>query len=230
VLHGSAPCPVDVKWRMFELFPAAAIWETYGGTEGLASVISPDEWREHPGSVGRPVTEVRILDEGGSERPVGEPGLVYLAPSAGVHFAYRGDPEGSAAIWHDDLFTLGDIGYLDAEGFLFLVDRAKDVIVTGGANVYPAEVEVVLREHPRVREVAVIGVPDDEWGERVHAVVSPIGAADEEELLAFCRERLVKAKCPSSVELVDALPRDPMGKVRKRELREQHWAGRASRI
>ena len=230
VLHGSAPCPVDVKWRMFEMFGPDAIWETYGGSEGLASVISPGEWREHPGSVGLPVTEVRILDEQGVELPTGEPGLVYLAPNAGVRFTYRGDPEGSAAIWRDDLFTLGDIGYLDADGFLYLVDRAKDVIVTGGENVYPAEVETVLREHPSIEEVAVIGVPDAEWGERVHAVVSVRGAVDVEEIVAFCAERLVKAKCPSSVEIIDALPRDPMGKVRKRELRDRHWAGEARRI
>jgi long-chain acyl-CoA synthetase len=230
ILHGSAPCPVDVKWRMFELFGPDVIWETYGGSEGLASVISPSEWREHPGSVGLPVNEVRILDADGAELPVGERGLVYLAPNAGVRFTYRGDPEGSAAIWRDDLFTLGDIGYLDADGFLYLVDRAKDVIVTGGANVYPAEVETVLREHPDVREVAVIGVPDPEWGERVHAVVSARDSVDTDELLAFCREHLVKAKCPTSVELVEALPRDPMGKVRKRELRERHWAGESRRI
>jgi long-chain acyl-CoA synthetase len=230
VLHGSAPCPVDVKWRMFELFSSAEIWETYGGSEGLASVISPAEWRAHPGSVGLPVNEVRILDGDGTELPVGERGLVYLAPNAGVRFTYRGDPDGSAAIWRDDLFTLGDIGYLDADGFLYLVDRAKDVIVTGGANVYPAEVETVLREHPDVREVAVIGVPDAEWGERVHAVVSVRRLVAPDALLAFCRERLVKAKCPTSVEMVDALPRDPMGKVRKRELRERHWAGETRRI
>ncbi len=230
VLHGSAPCPVDVKWRMFELFGPDTIWETYGGSEGLASVISPAEWREHPGSVGLPVNDVRILDEGGAELPTGERGLVYLAPNAGVRFTYRGDPEGSAAIWCGDHFTLGDIGYVDADGFLFLVDRAKDVIVTGGANVYPAEVETVLREHPAVREVAVIGVPDAEWGERVHAVVSARGTVEAEVLLAFCGERLVKAKCPSSVELVDALPRDPMGKVRKRELRDRHWADESRSI
>jgi long-chain acyl-CoA synthetase len=230
LLHGSAPCPVDVKWRMFELFGSDRIWETYGGSEGLASVISPAEWRDHPGSVGLPVSEVRILDERGIEVSTGARGLVYLAPNAGVRFTYRGDPEGSAAIWRDGLFTLGDIGYVDEDGFLFLVDRAKDVIVTGGENVYPAEVEVVLREHPGVREVAVIGVPDAEWGERVHAVVSARGALDPEELLSFCRERLVKAKCPSSIELVAELPRDPMGKVRKRELREPHWAGESRRI
>jgi len=230
VLHGSAPCPVDVKWQMLDLFGSDVIWETYGGSEGLASVISPAEWREHPGSVGLPVTEVRILDERGVELPIGERGLVYLAPNAGVRFSYRGDPEQSAAIWRGDLFTLGDIGYVDADGFLYLVDRAKDVIVTGGANVYPAEVETVLREHPGVREVAVIGVPDAEWGERVHAVVSTRGAVDVDELLSLCHERLVKAKCPSSVELVDALPRDPMGKVRKSELREPHWAGESRRI
>jgi long-chain acyl-CoA synthetase len=230
VLHGSAPCPVDVKWRMMEIFGPDVIWETYGGSEGMASMISPGEWRSRPGSVGRPVTEVRILDADGAEVAPEVPGLVYLAPRAGVHFTYRGDPEGSAAIWRDDLFTLGDIGYLDPDGYLYLVDRAKDVIVSGGANVYPAEVEAVLRGHAAVSEVAAIGVPDPEWGERVHAVVVAGAPVGEDELVTYCRAHLVKEKCPTSIELVDALPRDPMGKVRKRELREPYWADEARKI
>ena len=230
LLHGSAPCPVDVKWRMMEIFGPDIIWETYGGSEGMASVISPAEWREHPGSVGCPTTELQILDGDGRELPNGEPGLIYLAPRAGVRFEYRGDAEQTKAIWRGDLFTLGDVGYLDDDGYLFLVDRQKDVIVTGGANVYPAEVEVVLREHPAVAEAAVVGVPDAEWGERVHAVVVASAAVEPEDLVAFCRERLLRGKCPSSVELVDELPRDPMGKVRKRDLRDRYWAGYARKI
>jgi long-chain acyl-CoA synthetase len=230
VLHGSAPCPPDLKWQMVELFPPDTIWETYGGSEGLASVISPAEWREHPGSVGRPVEELQVLGDDGMPCAAGEPGLIYVAPRAGVRFEYRGDPEQSAAIWRGDLFTLGDIGYLDADGYLYLVDRAKDMIVSGGANVYPAEVEAVLREHPAVAEVAVIGVPDDTWGERVHAVVVPGMPVTESDLLVVCRERLVRAKCPSSVELVDDLPRDPVGKVRKRDLRDRYWRDEERRI
>ena len=180
--------------------------------------------------MGRPTTELRILDDDGAELPTGAPGLIYLAPRAGVRFEYRGDPEQSKAIWRGDLFTLGDVGYLDEAGYLFLVDRQKDVIVTGGANVYPAEVEVVLREHPAVAEAAVVGVPDAEWGERVHAVVVAKAPVEPDELVAHCQERLVRGKCPSSVELVDELPRDPMGKVRKRELRDRYWAGRARKI
>jgi long-chain acyl-CoA synthetase len=230
LLHGSAPCPVDVKWRMMEIFGPDIIWETYGGSEGMASVISPEEWREHPGSVGCPTTELRILDDEGRELPRGEPGLIYLAPRAGVRFEYRGDAEQSRAIWRGDLFTLGDVGYLDDDGYLFLVDRQKDVIVTGGANVYPAEVEVVLREHPAVAEAAVVGVPDQEWGERVHAVVVATMDVEPDEVVAFCRERLVRGKCPSTLEFVDELPRDPMGKVRRRALRDRYWAGHARKI
>jgi len=230
VLHGSAPCPVDVKQRMMEIFGADTIWETYGGSEGFASLIGPDEWRVRPGSVGRPTVEAKILDDAGAEQPAGTPGLVYLAPRGGVRFTYRGDPEQSASIWQDGLFTLGDVGYLDDDGYLFLVDRAKDVIITGGENVYPAEVELAVRSHPSVDEVAVIGVPDPEWGERIRAVVVAHQPVAEGEIVAHCRARLVKAKCPSEVVFVDELPRDPMGKVRKRELRSDAWAGHTRKI
>ncbi len=232
ILHGSAPCPVDVKLRMMEIFGADTIWETYGGSEGFGALIGPDEWRARPGSVGRPAIGAKILDEQGVEQPVGTSGLVYLAPRGGVRFTYRGDPEQSASIWRDGLFTLGDVGYLDDDGYLFLVDRAKDVIVTGGENVYPAEVERVVSDHPAVAEVAVIGVPDAEWGERIRAVVvlhmsTPVTS---DEIIEHCRARLVKAKCPSEVVVVEGLPRDPMGKVRKRDLREEAWEGHASKI
>ena len=224
VLHGSAPCPVDVKQRMMEIFGRDTIWETYGGSEGFGSLIGPDEWRARPGSVGRPAVEAKILDDAGVEQPVGSPGLVYLAPRGGVRFSYRGDPEQSASIWRDGLFTLGDVGYLDDEGYLFLVDRAKDVIVTGGENVYPAEVELVVRGHPAVAEVAVFGVPDPEWGERIRAAVVSRAAVTDDEIMAHCRTHLTKAKCPAEVVFVDELPRDPMGKVRKRDLRQEAWA------
>ncbi len=230
VLHGSAPCPVDVKQRMMEIFGDDTIWETYGGSEGFGSLIGPAEWRARPGSVGRPAVAAKILDDDGVEQATGSPGLVYLAPRGGVPFTYRGDPEQSASIWRDGLFTLGDIGYLDDEGYLFLVDRAKDVIITGGENVYPAEVELALRSHPAVTEVAVIGVPDDEWGERIRAVVVTTGPVSDGELIEHCRARLVKAKCPSEVVFVDELPRDPMGKVQKRDLREEAWVGKARKI
>lgn len=230
VLHGSAPCPVDVKHRMMEIFGDDTIWETYGGSEGFASLIGPDEWRARPGSVGRPAVDAKILDAEGVEQPTGHPGLVYLAPRGGVRFTYRGDPEQSASIWRDGLFTLGDIGYLDDAGYLFLVDRAKDVIITGGENVYPAEVELAVRSHPDVVEVAVIGVPDVEWGERIRAVVVAATNVTEDEIIAHARSRLVKAKCPREVVFVDELPRDPMGKVRKRDLRDDAWAGHARRI
>ena len=143
--------------------------------EGLATIGSPDDWLAHPGTVGRAATalgiEVVILDDDGNEVAAGVPGLVYMRPPSGQRFEYEGAPESTASAWRDDLFTVGDVGYLDEEGLLFLIDRQKDVVITGGINVYPAEVERVLTTHPSVSEAAVIGVPDDEWGESVVAVV-----------------------------------------------------------
>lgn len=226
VLHGSAPCPIPAKQAMFDLF-GPIIWETYGGMEGLATIGSPDDWLAHPGTVGRAATalgiEVVILDDDGNEVPAGVPGLVYMRPPSGQRFEYEGAPESTASAWRDDLFTVGDVGYLDEEGLLFLIDRQKDVVITGGVNVYPAEVERVLAEHPSVSDAAVIGVPDDEWGESVFAVVVTTAPVTADELLAHCREALASYKCPRAIEFVDELEVDPLGKVRKRGLRERYW-------
>ena len=225
VFHSAAPCPRDVKARAMELFPPDTIWEVYGGTEGAMTIISPQEWRQKPGSVGRalpPGTRLRILDSEGKDCPPGEAGLVYGQPM--LRFRYRGAPELDEQTWSGDWFTLGDVGYLDEDGYLFLTDRIKDMIISGGSNVYPAEVEAVLFNHPAVADCAVIGIPDPEFGERVLAIVEPRGAVDEEEIVRFCREHLAHYKCPRSVELTEELPRDPNGKVRKRELREPYWA------
>lgn len=201
-------------------------------TEGLATIISAEEWRRKPGSVGRaaPGLELRILDEDGRELSPGEPGLVYVSPTGGVRFAYAGAPEKTEQAYRGDLFTVGDMGYLDEDGYLFLTDRKTDLIISGGANVYPAEVEAALYQHPAVADVAVVGVPDDEWGEAVKAVVQPRGPVSEDALIAFCRDHLAHYKCPRTVDFVEVLPRDENGKVRKRELRERYWAGRARRI
>jgi long-chain acyl-CoA synthetase len=225
VFHSAAPCPRDVKARIIDFFPADTVWEVYGGTEGSMTMISPREWRRKPGSVGRafpPGTTVKILDANGRELPPGELGLIY--GQAPMPFRYRGAPELDAQTWRGELFTLGDIGYLDDEGYLWVTDRMKDMIITGGANVYPAEVEAVLFNHPAVADVAVIGVPDPEWGESVKAIVEAAGPVTSQELVEYCRRYLAHYKCPKSVDLVERLPRDPNGKVRKRELREPFWA------
>ncbi len=232
VLHAAAPCPVEVKRRIMEVFPPDTVWEYYGMTEGLATIISPQEWRAKPGSVGRagPNLAVSILDEEGTELPSGEVGLIYVSPMGGVRFEYGGAPEKTAQAWRGDRYTVGDMGYLDADGYLFLTDRKIDMIISGGANIYPAEVEAVLYRHPAVGDCTVIGVPDDEWGESVLGIVELRAPASEDELIAFCRANLAHFKCPRRVEFIDRLPRDPNGKVRKRELRDRHWAGREKKI
>ena len=232
ILHAAAPCPVDVKRRIMDVFPDDTVLEYYGMTEGLATIIPPDEWLKKPGSVGRagPGLEVSIRDDEGNELAAGEVGLVYVSPMGGVRFEYGNAPDKTAQAWLGDRYTVGDMGYLDEDGYLFLTDRKVDMIISGGANIYPAEVEAVLYRHPAVGDCAVIGVPDDEWGEAVLAVVEPRAPVTGDDLIAFCRANLAHYKCPRLVELVDKLPRDESGKVRKRELRDPHWADRERKI
>jgi long-chain acyl-CoA synthetase len=234
VIHGAAPCPVSVKQRMLEWW-GPIIHEYYSGTEDIGNThITPREWLDHPGSVGRPMTECHIVGPDGDELPAGETGLVYFA--GGRPFAYHNDPDKTDSItlpngWR----TLGDIGHLDADGYLYLTDRQAHMIISGGVNIYPQEAENVLAGHPAVADVAVIGVPDVEMGESVKAVVQPVdpaGAGPElkAELLAYCRERLASYKCPRTVDFTDALPREPNGKLYKRLLRERYWAGHGSLV
>jgi long-chain acyl-CoA synthetase len=233
VVHSAAPCPFEIKKQMLDWW-GPVIWETYGGIEGAATIAKPHRWLEKPGTVGRAIRGVRlqILDDAGNDVPVGEVGNIYLE-AKGSGFEYKGDPELTEAVHHGNAFTLGDMGYLDDDGYLFICDRAKDLIISGGVNIYPAEIEGVLAAHPMVGDVAVIGVPDDEWGEQVKAVVevTPAGSPSpelSEELLAWCRERLASYKCPRSVEFRAELPRTDGGKLSKRDLREQYWtSGRA---
>jgi long-chain acyl-CoA synthetase len=206
-----------------ELFPPGSIYEYYGATEGLATLCPAEEWLAKPGTVGRaaPGIDVRIYGDEGDPLPAGEVGTVYF--STPMRFRYAGAPEKTRQSWRGDYFTAGDMGYLDEDGYLFLTDRKIDMIITGGANVYPAEVESVLFTHPAVADVAVFGIPDKEWGERVHAVVELRSPVTEDEIIAFCRDRIAHYKCPGSVEFVEGLPRDPNGKIRKRVLREPFW-------
>ncbi len=222
MLHGSAPCAPSLKREVIEFFPSGAVWETYGGTETMGTVITAEEWLAKPGSVGRaaPGSTIRIYDDDGAELAPGEVGLVYIGSDWGRGFRYAGDPSLTESVYRGNLATLGDLGYLDADGYLFVVDRRKDMVITGGANVYPAEVEAVLVDHPDIAEAAVVGLPDPEYGEIVTAVVvASSSGLTAEDVVAYAREHLVRYKAPRRVELVTELPRDPMGKVRKRDLR-----------
>jgi long-chain acyl-CoA synthetase len=233
VLHAAAPCPVEVKRRIMDVFPPDTVWEFYGATEGQGTIISPAEWLAHPGSVGRPwpgVT-VKILDDEGRERAPGEIGTIYLSSVAGG-FEYHDAPEKTAAAFRDNFFTVGDMGYLDPDGYLFICDRKADMVISGGVNIYPAEVENVIIAHPDVVDVAVFGIPDDHWGESLLAVVEPRKGAsiDGDAVRAWCRERLADFKCPRRVEFTGELPRDPNGKTLKRQLREPYWADHQKRV
>jgi long-chain acyl-CoA synthetase len=227
VVHSAAPCPVEVKRQMMDWW-GPVIWETYGGMEGAAAIAKPHRWLEKPGTVGRAINgmTLKILDHEGRELPPGQTGNVFLEPESST-FEYRGDPALTASVHRGRAFTLGDVGYLDSDGYLFLRDRAKDVIISGGVNIYPAEVEALLTSHPAVQDVAVIGVADPEWGESVKAVVeladgSEPSAALEAELVSFCRDHLAHYKCPRSVDFRDELPRTETGKLYKRWIRDEY--------
>jgi long-chain acyl-CoA synthetase len=229
MIHGAAPCPEDVKRRMLDWWGPVVI-EYYAATEGGGTTIFADEWLRKPGSVGRPWpgSVVKILDEHGNEVPTGEPGLVYLRMGTST-FEYHRDAEKTKAARAGDLFTLGDVGHLDEDGYLFLHDRKSDLIISGGVNIYPAEIEGRLGGHPKVADVAVFGIPHPEWGEEIKAVVQPAEGVEPgpeltEELLEFARGRLARFKLPRSIDYVEQLPRDPNGKLDKRRLRDPYWA------
>jgi long-chain acyl-CoA synthetase len=234
VMHAAAPCPVEVKRRMLEWW-GPVIYEYYGATEGGGTLAKPDEWLRKPGTVGKAWAgaDVRVYDDAGALCPPRQPGTVYMKVLQ--EFEYHGDAEKTRASRRDGYFTVGDIGYLDEDGYLFLCDRKIDMIISGGVNIYPAEVEAALLAHPAVGDAAVFGIPDDDWGERVHAVVEPAagrrpGAALAEELLEHCRRSLARFKCPRAIEFTDELPRDPSGKLYKRRLRDPYWKGRERSI
>jgi long-chain acyl-CoA synthetase len=234
VVHGSAPVAVEVKRAMIEWL-GPVLFEFYGGTEGGGVGIDSRTWLDKPGSVGRPYRaglDVLVVDEHGQPVPAGQEGLVYFRDAGQEPFTYKDDPETTRAAWRDGAFTLGDVGYLDDDGFLFLCDRRSDVIISGGVNIYPAQIEGVLLEHPAVADCCVVGVPDDEWGERVHALVQVIAGADADAdaLVAHCRQRLAGYQAPRAVEFVDELPRTETGKLARRMVRDRFWAGRSRRI
>ncbi len=228
-IHAAAPCPVSVKEQMIEWW-GPIIHEYYAGTEGNGStVITSEEWLEHKGSVGKASGEcaVRILDDEFNEVPVGESGGVYF--DGGGKFEYLNDDEKTSASRSPQGYsTLGDIGYLDDEGYLYLTDRKSFMIISGGVNIYPQETENALITHPRVMDIAVFGVPNEEFGEEVKAVVQPADMSDagpelEAELIAYARERISHIKCPKTVDFLEELPRHPTGKLYKRLLKEKYW-------
>ena len=231
-VHAAAPCPVDVKAKMIEWWGPVLI-EYYAGSEGNGVTVSnSQQWLSHRGTVGKAVVgSVKILDEEGNERPTGEIGTVYFADAP--VFTYHNDPEKTQRAFNDKGWsTLGDVGYLDAEGFLYLTDRKSYMIISGGVNIYPQETEDVLITHPKVADVAVFGVPNEEMGEEVKAVVQPhdmarAGKELEAELIAFCRQHLSPIKCPKSIDFAAELPRTPTGKLVKRHLRDKYWPKKA---
>ena len=225
VVHGAAPVAVDVKRRMIEWL-GPVLFEFYGGTEGGGVGIGSEEWLAHPGSVGRPgpELELHVLDPEGRPCAPGVPGDIYFR--TGTPFEYKGDPEKTAEGRRGDLFTLGDVGHLDAEGYLTLCDRRADVIISGGVNVYPAQVEAALALHPGVADCCVVGVPHPEWGEAVRAVVQPEPPASpgpelSRALLEHCRDRLAGYQLPRGFDYVERLERTATGKLARRTIRDR---------
>jgi long-chain acyl-CoA synthetase len=234
VVHAAAPCPVHVKQAMIQWW-GPVINEYYGGTETSAVVFcNSEEWLAHPGTVGRAVAgaEIRVLGERGEDLETGGVGEIICRIPALADFTYHGDDEKRARAEKKGLISLGDVGYLDADGYLYLCDRSKDMIISGGANIYPAEIEAELLKAPGVADCAVFGIPDDEFGERVHAVVQPLAnaAADEASLKDFLRARMAAYKVPKSIDFAADLPREDSGKIFKRKLREPYWANAGRKI
>ena len=228
ILHAAAPCPVPLKRRIMEVFPPGTVWEYYGMSEGLGTIISPQEWLQKPGSVGRafPGLDVKVVGDDGQALPAGEIGTIRVSAIPGYEFGYHNAPEKTAAAWDAGYFTVGDLGWLDDDGYLFIADRRTDLVISGGVNIYPAEVEQAIAEHTAVADVAVFGVPDDRMGQRVHAVVElrPGATCTSDELVASLRGTLADYKLPRSVDFVDVLPREPNGKIRKTHLRDAYLA------
>ena len=232
MIHAAAPCPVDVKYKMIEWW-GNAIDEYYAASEGGGTLVAAAEWLEKPGTVGKawPISEIAIFDDEGNQ--VEEPnviGTVYMSMQT-ADFEYHKDKKKTDSNRIGKYFTVGDVGLIDEDGYLFLRDRKIDMIISGGANIYPAEIENVLLSFPKVGDAAVFGIPHDDWGEEIKAVIEPADGVEPSpelagEILEYCATRLGKFKLPKSIDFTEALPRDPNGKLYKRKLRDPYWVGR----
>jgi long-chain acyl-CoA synthetase len=231
MIHGAAPCSVDTKQKMLDWW-GDCIFEYYAASEGGGTLSTPAEARKKPGSVGKPwpISQIRILDDAHQPVAAGTPGTVWI--KMGDHrFEYHKDGKKTEDSWRDGFFTVGDAGYVDSDGYLYLCDRKADMIISGGVNIYPAEIEAVLLAHPAVADAAVFGIPDEDWGEQVKAVIQPVDASTSGDALAaalqdYAAAKLAKFKLPKSIDFIAEMPRDPNGKLYKRKLRDPYWQGR----
>jgi acyl-CoA synthetase (AMP-forming)/AMP-acid ligase II len=234
LIANAAPVPYALKQEVVAKLGEGFLFEVYGSTElGVVTVMHPEDQLRKPGSCGRTYggIEVRIVQEDGTEAPTGDPGELFIRTALAMD-GYHRSAEQLTEIAAGEWKSVGDVAYVDEEGFVYICDRMKDMIISGGVNIYPAEIEAVMFEHPDVLDVAVFGVPDDEWGESVHAVVQPkVGAMiDLDALAAFVDERVARYKRPRTYEVRDELPRTDAGKLLKRLLRDEHWRGRTSSV
>jgi long-chain acyl-CoA synthetase len=234
VASTGSPCPPEVKRAMIEWW-GPVINECYGSSElGYMTLLTSEQAFRKPGSAGLPMPDVllKILDDDGRELPRNTPGLIYIHQPATPDFSYVGNAKARARMETDGLKTMGDIGYLDDEGFLFIVDRQADMVISGGVNIYPVEIEIELHGMPGVADCAVFGIPDDEFGEALAAAVQPAPgvALTAESVRAWLHERIAGYKVPKVVSLHEQLPREDTGKLFKRKLREPYWVGRTRRV
>ena len=237
MIHAAAPCPVETKQKMLDWW-GDCIWEYYAATEGGGTYIPPDEWRKYPGTVGRPWpgSEVIVVDEDGNRLPPGASGTIYMKMPDGATFEYYKDKEKTEkARLGTEFFTVGDVGYFNEDGYLFLNDRSNDMIIVGGMNIYPAEIEGALLQSPLVGDAAVFGIPNEDTGEEIKAVIEPAaGVAPDDDtrgaIMEFLRDQIAKQKWPRSIDFTDEMPRDPNGKLYKRRLRDPYWEGKTRAI
>lgn len=236
MMHTAAPCSPDVKHMIINWF-GPCIYEYYAATEGGGAICNSQEWLANPGTVGKAWhgADIKILDDAGVKVPTGEKGTIYMLMPDISRFEYKGDKEKTEKERCGDYFTAGDIGYLNADGYLFLCDRKIDMIISGGANIYPAEIENVLILHPQIADCCVFGIPNADWGEEIKAVVQPINGIEiddslSDSIMAFLGERLAKMKWPKSIDYMAQLPRDPNGKLYKRRLRDPYWQNQNAEV